>query len=41
MLFLTRFRPFQRVVKRVLNVVYYFSGRDTRNLIGEIDLIFI
>ncbi len=26
MLFLTRFRPFQRVVKRVLNAVYYFSG---------------
>jgi hypothetical protein len=26
MLFFTRFQPFKRVVKRVLNGIYFFSG---------------
>jgi hypothetical protein len=27
MLFFTRFQPFKRVVKRVINGIYFFSGR--------------
>jgi hypothetical protein len=38
MLFFTRFQPFQREVKRVLNDIYFFSGIRICNYVFQIEL---